>query len=217
MEIVGPKWRAFAGQMNHIYYSMGCISASILSYYFRDWIAFTFAAVIINVPMLFFWFVIPESPRWLFLKKRNEEAVVAVRKLVGKSAKNIPRTFYKNLEDSKPSEVVEATIGSMGSIYSYKTEARGSRADVMGSIYSSKTEASPFVSNENSIKDMLRFPRIRRATIIIFFSFFVIAMVYMGISYNAAELPGSLWMNNGINGILDAFAQLLGKNGKTKV
>jgi len=65
-------------------------------------------------------------------------------------------------------------------------------------------------SSETSIKDMWRFPRIRRAAIIIFFSFFVIAMVYMGINYNAAELPGSLWMNNGINGLLDAAAQLLG-------
>ena len=35
-------------------------------------------------------------------------------------------------------------------------------------------------------------------------------MVYMGISYNAAELPGDIWMNNAINGILDAAANGLG-------
>ena len=41
-------------------------------------------------------------------------------------------------------------------------------------------------------------------------TFFVIAMVYMGISYNAAELPGDIWMNNGVNGVLDAAANGLG-------
>ena len=35
-------------------------------------------------------------------------------------------------------------------------------------------------------------------------------MVYMGISYNAAELPGDIWMNNGVNGVLDAAANGLG-------
>lgn len=41
-------------------------------------------------------------------------------------------------------------------------------------------------------------------------TFFVIAMVYMGISYNAAELPGNIWWNNAINGILDAAANGIG-------
>ena len=35
-------------------------------------------------------------------------------------------------------------------------------------------------------------------------------MVYMGISYNAAELPGNIWWNNAINGILDAAANGIG-------
>ena len=32
----------------------------------------------------------------------------------------------------------------------------------------------------------------------------------MGISYNAAELPGDIWTNNGVNGVLDAAANGLG-------
>ena len=44
----------------------------------------------------------------------------------------------------------------------------------------------------------------------IFFVFFVISMVYMGISYNAAELPGNIWLINAINGILDGVSQFAG-------
>jgi hypothetical protein len=92
-------------------------------------------------------------------------------------------------------------IGSMGSIYSYQTIGTHGNISHVGNVEIS----------ENSIKDIWRFPKMRKSAILIFFSFFVIAMVYMGISYNAAELPGSIWMNNGINGVVDAAAQLLGE------
>ena len=64
---------------------------------------------------------------------------------------------------------------------------------------------------------MMRYRLIRRATFVVFISFFVISMVYMGINYNAAEIPGTIWMNNAINGLVDAFAQLLGKNQMYKI
>lgn len=32
----------------------------------------------------------------------------------------------------------------------------------------------------------------------------------MGISYNAAELPGNIWLINAINGILDGVSQFAG-------
>merc|ERR1712168_292374 len=67
IEIISPKWRAFAGQMNHIYYAIGCILSSPLSYLYRDWQTFTYSVVAIHSPLLLFWFLIPESPRWLFL------------------------------------------------------------------------------------------------------------------------------------------------------
>ena len=83
MEIIGPKWRAFAGQMNHIYYSLGCVCASILSFYFRDWAGFTYSVVVLHLPLLLFWFCVPGSPRWLYLKNRHSEGTKpGVEKLV---------------------------------------------------------------------------------------------------------------------------------------
>ena len=65
---------------------------------------------------------------------------------------------------------------------------------------------------EKTFKDIFRFPVFRNALFIIFFAFFVIAMVFMGISYNAAELPGTIWANNAINGLLDCVAQFISKS-----
>ena len=64
--------------------------------------------------------------------------------------------------------------------------------------------------NTDSPVDIFRYPKMRMVAIEIFFVFFVISMVYMGISYNAAELPGNIWLINAINGILDGVSQFAG-------
>ena len=64
--------------------------------------------------------------------------------------------------------------------------------------------------NTDTVLDIFRFPKMRMVSFEIFFVFFVISMVYMGISYNAAELPGNIWLINAINGILDGVSQFAG-------
>ncbi|CBY31831.1 unnamed protein product [Oikopleura dioica] len=218
LEIVSPSWRAFAGQMNHIYYALGCISASVVSYYFRDWRNFTFATTAVCSPLLLFWIFVPESPRWLILKRRSSEAKGAIKKLIGVNAEKIDPIFYKNLEnveleelDEEVDEFVGSThIGSMGSLVksSLSLNKRPSVAHT-GTLGLIKEEDSLTESDEKTIKDIFRFPIFSKALVIIFFAFFVIAMVFMGISYNAAELPGTIWANNAINGLLDCIAQFI--------
>ena len=45
VEVIGPDWRGFTGQMNHVYYSIGTIIASLFSFYFRSWQDYTAAVL----------------------------------------------------------------------------------------------------------------------------------------------------------------------------
>ena len=162
-----------------------------------------------------------ESPRWLILKRRSSEAKGAIRKLIGVNAKKIDPSFYKNLENVELEELEEEVdefvgsthIGSMGSLVksSLSLNKRPSVAHT-GTLGLIKEEDSLTESDEKTIKDIFRFPVFSKALVIIFFAFFVIAMVFMGISYNAAELPGTIWANNAINGLLDCIAQFISKS-----
>ena len=79
MEVIGPDWRGFTGQMNHVYYSIGTIIASVLSYFFRSWRIYTYAVLAIHTPLLLAITVIPESPRWLFMKGQMAKGKLALR------------------------------------------------------------------------------------------------------------------------------------------
>ena len=108
-------------------------------------------------------------------------------------------------------------IGSMGSLVksSLSLNKRPSVAHT-GTLGLIKEEDSLTESDEKTIKDIFRFPIFSKALVIIFFAFFVIAMVFMGISYNAAELPGTIWANNAINGLLDCIAQFISKSSESR-
>ena len=74
-----------------------------------------------------------------------------------------------------------------------KTELRNKTENILqsyASIYSHVTVTTKTPNLKDALKDIIRFRRIRNATLTLSATFFVIAMVYMGISYNAAELPG---------------------------
>ena len=73
-----------------------------------------------------------------------------------------------------------------------------------------KEDTSEAKQKPDSVVDIFRFPRIRMVSFMIFYVFFVISMVYMGISYNADNLPGNVWLINAVNGVLDGVSQFAG-------
>lgn len=73
-----------------------------------------------------------------------------------------------------------------------------------------KEDTAEVKQKPDSVVDIFRYPRIRMVSFMIFYVFFVISMVYMGISYNADHLPGNVWLINAVNGVLDGVSQFAG-------
>ena len=60
-----------------------------------------------------------------------------------------------------------------------------------------------------TIIDVLKSSHLRSNTFLIGFAFLAVTIAYYGLAYNAAALPGDLYVNNAINGVADTFASLL--------
>lgn len=74
MELVGPKQRTLVTILVNIAYSLALVSLSLIVWAVRDWRMLALVTTLPFVGLFSFWWVLPESPRWLVAKERLEEA-----------------------------------------------------------------------------------------------------------------------------------------------
>lgn len=107
MEVVGGKWRTIVGILYQIPFGIGNAMMAILAYFIRDWryLQLTLSGIS-SVYIFYFWFV-PESPRWLIATGRKEDAIAVLEKAARMNRmdpKKVRPAFagYTIPEDNKP-------------------------------------------------------------------------------------------------------------------
>ncbi|XP_059057378.1 organic cation transporter protein-like [Achroia grisella] len=75
MELVGAKYRESVGIIYQIPFNLGHLSLALFGYYIRDWSNFQLAISLPSVIFLSYYYLLPESPRWLLTASKTEEAV----------------------------------------------------------------------------------------------------------------------------------------------
>ncbi|XP_078577086.1 organic cation transporter protein-like [Branchiostoma floridae x Branchiostoma japonicum] len=79
-ELVSADKRSFVGMIIWIFTSLGSMLLAGIAYCIRTW---KWLQVAITMPTLFFisfWWLVPESPRWLISRNRHKEAAAILRK-----------------------------------------------------------------------------------------------------------------------------------------
>ncbi|XP_060068370.1 organic cation transporter protein-like [Ylistrum balloti] len=83
MELVGPSKRVYAGIIVDFFFAIGMVVLGGIGYAFREW---KYIEITCSAPIalfLFYWWLVPESPRWLISQGRIDEA----NKIIQKAAK----------------------------------------------------------------------------------------------------------------------------------
>ncbi|KAL6263397.1 hypothetical protein P5V15_006188 [Pogonomyrmex californicus] len=97
LELVGPNYRSFVTVMTCTFYTMGLCMLAGVTYLIRDWRTL---AVTTSAPFLiyfFYWWFLPESPRWLLAKGRLSEANDILETLARVNGKELPVSFTQKL------------------------------------------------------------------------------------------------------------------------
>lgn len=171
MEMVGASYRLFAGVVVQMFFSVGFMLTAGFAYFIHDWRWLQIALTLPGLLFMCYYWIIPESARWLLSKGRKEEAFVIIRKAAKENKVEIPSEIFDQLIE----EVAEKK-----------------KADELAA---SQPSASVF--------DLLRYPNLRRKTLLIFFDWFVNSGVYYGLSWNTNNLGGNQLVNFVISGAVE--------------
>jgi len=171
LEMVGSSYRLFAGVAMQMFFSVGFMLTAGFAYFIHDWRWLQIALTLPGLLFICYYWIIPESARWLLLKGRQEEAFVIIKKAAKENRVQIPNQIYDQLVD----EVAE------------------------------KKKQDELTANQPAatVFDLLRFPNLRRKTLLIFFDWFVNSGVYYGLSWNTNNLGGNQLVNFMISGAVE--------------
>ncbi|XP_011211490.2 organic cation transporter protein [Bactrocera dorsalis] len=174
MEMVGSTYRLFAGVTVQMFFSLGFMLTAGFAYFIHDWRWLQIALSLPGLLFMCYHWVIPESARWLLSKGRKEEAIVVIEKAARINRVTIPSEVYDNLIDEAAEREKKDEIVSDG-------------AD----------EKAP------TVFDLLRYPNLRKKTLVILFDWFVNSGVYYGLSWNTNNLGGNVLLNFMISGAVE--------------
>ncbi|XP_033737447.1 organic cation transporter protein-like [Pecten maximus] len=113
IEMVGPSWRALAGISTEIAFCVGEVILCGLAYYIRDWRYLQLAISAPGVILLLYWFVLPESTRWLLARGKTEEANETLRKIAKVNKRQVP----KHIDTRPPNEKKHAGFKDIAPLF----------------------------------------------------------------------------------------------------
>ncbi|XP_060063685.1 organic cation transporter protein-like [Ylistrum balloti] len=116
IELIGPSRRMVAGVSIHVLFPFGLFWLAAAGYLFRTWWAIQLAVGVPCAIYVAYWWLMPESPRWLISQGKYGEAEQILRKVAEKNGTQYPEKYdLSQLEQHKP--------GRMWQLFTHKTLA----------------------------------------------------------------------------------------------
>ncbi|XP_070532073.1 organic cation transporter protein-like [Ptychodera flava] len=179
-EITGPSKRTIAAMVFMIYFGVGYMMLALYGYLIRDWRTLQLVVSVPTILFLSYWWLIPESPRWLIAVGRKEEAEKIIRKC-GR-VNNVPVPDDISGDSWNPMKIGET--------------------ERMDKIKHNEVKGT--------MLDLFRLPNMRKKTLILFYYWFVNTLVYYGLAFNTSNLGGSDYFNCFLAGAVEIPAYALG-------
>lgn len=109
VELSGKSFRPYLVGLSEVSYVTGYMTLPIIAYFIRDWRTLQ---LVTSLPWLFvgfYYWLIPESPRWLISVGRKNEAIKILTYIATKNKRptNNIATIVDNVENEKPGSVID--------------------------------------------------------------------------------------------------------------
>ncbi|XP_064095816.1 organic cation transporter protein-like [Macrobrachium nipponense] len=182
MELVKPGVRTFTGMMYAFFFGSGITILPGIAYFIRDWRHLQLAISLLNGILFSYYWLLPESPRWLASQGRTEEALTIMKKIAKTNKRNLP-------PDSHMVKLM-TTINIKLKVGDDDNERpRGCCSGVI-KMFSRQI-------------DLIRTPVMRRRCVIGFYVWFVSASAYYGLIFSGGNIRANLFLMIFVSGIVE--------------
>ncbi|XP_051168668.1 organic cation transporter 1-like isoform X1 [Leptopilina boulardi] len=186
LELMGPRYRTFAGMVICMFFASAMSLLALLGYLLRHWYTLSLATSVPFILLFSYYWIIPESPRWLLSKNRIDEAEEIVQHMAKMNGRTVPTNFLRKMEmDILKRQGVSCNGKNCGE-FSPEME----------------TEDRPPPPSATPM-DLITNPNIRKKFFILAFDWVANAVVYNGLSYNTTNLGVSDYLAFFIGGIVE--------------
>lgn len=182
MEMLPDRYRTPMGMFLQLIFALGSATSAAWSFVFRDWAYLEMALAGMSTILLMTYWLVEESPCWLFSVGRYDEAEKIVRKALMRNNRQdmIPENGFSHGQ-------LEKALSS--------ADLAPSSAQNSGRKY--------------GIADLYRTPRLRSRTLNISLNWFANSLVYYGLSLNMGNLNGNPILMVFISSIIEVPGCLL--------
>ncbi|KAK0397821.1 hypothetical protein QR680_002286 [Steinernema hermaphroditum] len=106
MELLGPSKRKIASVLTGVCFALGQAILGVLAYYIRDYQYLQAAIAAPTLAFIVYFWIIPESARWLVSQRRYEEADQILQRAARMNKTSLPEKWWEEIE------LVDAKSGS---------------------------------------------------------------------------------------------------------
>ncbi|CAF0964964.1 unnamed protein product [Rotaria magnacalcarata] len=100
-EIVGPSKRLLTGIVIEYFFAFGQFFLLFFAYSIRTWRLLTGAISLFTVPFIFFYFILPESPRWLISNGQFDRAEAILRGIAKTNKRPFDQDAYEQVKEEQ--------------------------------------------------------------------------------------------------------------------
>ncbi|KAJ1531581.1 hypothetical protein ONE63_000253 [Megalurothrips usitatus] len=164
MEVVGGQWRTISGVSYLFPVPISYIMIAGIAYLVRGWRPMQLAITLPTTVLLSFFWIMPESPRWLLSVGRKDLVVPILQDAARTNRMTLPSSLDKHLQQQE-------CVG-------HPDESAG-------------------------VLDLFRTPNIRKISLLLYVIWFSVYLAYYGLVLNINYLPGNLYVNTVISGLVE--------------
>ncbi|KAK7107668.1 hypothetical protein V1264_015554 [Littorina saxatilis] len=199
VEMVGPSKRLWVGTLIHWAFAIGGVVLDLIGYFIRDWALINIVGTAPAILALSFWWIIPESPRWLAKHGRMDEAEKVLRKIAKYNGKTFPENWREFHDTGSKDSSNSNSNGGVVKSTNQSDADRSSKIEESGIGGVSKPANEAQNSSGGPLRDFFRMFTYRVLLIrnlLLFLNWFAVSMAYFGLSFTADQLSaGGLFTN----------------------